>query len=334
MKASPNERRKIKFGLAAKLNLILSLVFFLSVCGFGFLLSSIFENGAKAEVEAQALIVNQFANATRSYTQEHITPLLQQQLQSATQFTSEAIPAAAARQTFDFFRDDEPYNDFFYKAAADNPTNPRDRADEFEMALLERFRSENAPTLLSGIRNFGPEEFFYVAQPLKLNNPSCLECHSIPANAPASLIASYGSENGFGWQLNSVIATQIVSVPYRQIADMARHRSIQGIAVLAAILILILLILNILLSKVVVQPILKIARTAQLVASEDNLDVEFPFEKSNNEFGVLSRAISSMIYGLKTFAQELEYRDRAEGIHDVNSIEYSSHSSSSGGESR
>ena len=41
--------------------------------------------------------------------------------------------------------------------------------------------------------------------------------------APANLILTYGSANGFGWKLNEVIGAQIVSVPTTVAENIASH---------------------------------------------------------------------------------------------------------------
>lgn len=50
-----------------------------------------------------------------------------------------------------------------------------------------------------------------------------MECHSTPDVAPAAMVRKYGSANGFGWNLDPIIAAQIVSVPI-SVADEAFHR--------------------------------------------------------------------------------------------------------------
>ena len=52
----------------------------------------------------------------------------------------------------------------------------------------------------------------YLAHPIAAA-PGCLTCHSQPSVAPASLVKRYGSQNGFGWKPNEIVAAQIVSVP-------------------------------------------------------------------------------------------------------------------------
>ena len=66
----------------------------------------------------------------------------------------------------------------------------------------------------------------FVANPVRATK-ECLQCHGVASDAPAGLIARYGSANGFGWQPNEIIGAQIVSVPMAlpvKIANQAYHR--------------------------------------------------------------------------------------------------------------
>jgi protein-histidine pros-kinase len=65
----------------------------------------------------------------------------------------------------------------------------------------------------------GPSLF--LARAIKVNNVSCLECHSTADKAPAEMIKLYGSANGFGWRMNDIIGAQIVSVPMAVPVQMA-----------------------------------------------------------------------------------------------------------------
>ena len=55
----------------------------------------------------------------------------------------------------------------------------------------------------------------YLARPIRAAG-RVLDLSQPAAAAPATVIARYGSSNGFGWQANDVIGAQIVSVPVRQ----------------------------------------------------------------------------------------------------------------------
>ncbi|MBN2800101.1 MAG: diguanylate cyclase, partial [Deltaproteobacteria bacterium] len=84
----------------------------------------------------------------------------------------------------------------YFKLASDNPRNPVNAADEEELALLQRMNDEQLDDYHEVIRKDGRDVLF-VALPVAMTGPSCLRCHGDPADAPAELVARYGSEKGF-----------------------------------------------------------------------------------------------------------------------------------------
>ena len=51
-----------------------------------------------------------------------------------------------------------------------------------------------------------------------------MECHSRPAAAPPAMIASYGTDHGFGWKPGSLVAAQILSVPMSVPVGIAKNK--------------------------------------------------------------------------------------------------------------
>src|SRR5260370_30598885 len=105
------------------------------------------------------------------------------------------------------------YPDYAYKEAALNPTNPRDRAVAWEADVVNQFRNEAGRLEISGTRVTPEGVSLYLARPFQIKDPACLSCHTTPEMAPVAMVKRYGSDNGFGWQLNEVIGAQLVSVP-------------------------------------------------------------------------------------------------------------------------
>jgi len=70
----------------------------------------------------------------REYTSDNVVPLLKD-----SNFTRLlAMVPASTRKVFEKFHERPEYSSFFYKAkCASNPTNFKDRVDEFETKLLE-----------------------------------------------------------------------------------------------------------------------------------------------------------------------------------------------------
>src|SRR4029079_16842854 len=114
------------------------------------------------------------------------------------------------------------YPDYSYREAALNPTNPEDRATDWEADIINDFKAHPDKAETTMQRSTPTGEFTVLARPI-VTKPACLECHSNAAAAPASMVAIYGSENGFGWKASEVAGAQVVSVPHAASAIRAEH---------------------------------------------------------------------------------------------------------------
>ena len=128
-----------------------------------------------------------------------------------TEFHPQSVPAFAATEIFSYLR--EKFPDYFYKEATLNPTNPRDRATDWESDIVNQFRAGGLPNEFVATREAPTGAALVLARPIRVNNVSCLECHSTPDKAPAEMIKLYGTANGFNWKMDDIIGAQIVSVP-------------------------------------------------------------------------------------------------------------------------
>jgi len=137
------------------------------------------------------------------------------------EFHPQSVPAFAATEIFAYLR--EKFPDYFYKEATLNPTNPRDRATDWESDVVNQFRGDSARAEFIGTRDSSTGTALFLSRPIKVNNVSCLECHSTPDKAPAEMIKLYGGDNGFGWKLDDIIGAQIVSVPVSVPVRMAEN---------------------------------------------------------------------------------------------------------------
>lgn len=205
--------------LLAKFNLIL-----LSVFGVGGLIIAWFAysfliSNARREVLDQARLMVANAKAVRDYTADDVSPLLQQNPRHKVKFLAETVPFYAATTTFNRLR--KSYPDFAYKEATLNPTNPEDRATDWEADVIQMLRDHPEQSEVMGERETPAGRSLYLAHPIK-TDASCLECHSLPASAPHAMVATYGTANGFGWKLNSLVGAQIVSVPMSVPVQIAR----------------------------------------------------------------------------------------------------------------
>lgn len=245
--------------LERKFNLLLLLVFLLGIV----LIASSLSFAMNYQVGSQAKILLQTMNSVRNYTSEQVQPLFTEQLQSESPFIPVTVPAYSAARVFEHFIQDPKFQNYRYKEAALNPTNLNDQADDFETTLVHQFRDDSNRRELSGYRTDMGQRLYYLARPLTVTKPSCLQCHGDPKTAPPSVLQSYGSEHGFGWQLNEVVAAQVVYVPAQQVLMSGLTNLMPIIGILIGLFVLIGLVINGLLRQTVIRPIQQLMAIAK-----------------------------------------------------------------------
>ena len=210
--------------LLTKFNLILVAIFAVSGVLIAQLSYSFLIGNARREVMEQAKLMMAGATSVRDYTANDLSPLLQQLPRHRVHFLAETIPFYAATTTFNNIR--KAYPDYAYKEAALNPTNPEDRASDWEADIIDDLRDHPDEREKTGERDTADGPDLYLARPI-VAEPECMECHSLPRLAPPALRAVYGTANGFGWKEGEIIGAQIISVPLSvpiAIANRAYHR--------------------------------------------------------------------------------------------------------------
>ncbi|PSN20430.1 histidine kinase [filamentous cyanobacterium CCP5] len=292
--------------LAQKFTLILMLVFVGGIVASGIALSTVLTRNAQAHLTNNAVMLMETMNSVREYTSSQVQPELVDRLN--TEFLPETVPAYSAREVFEVFRVHPDYSEFFYKEATLNPTNLRDKADEFEAQIVERFRQEDFSGQVSGFRDTPAGEIYYIARPIRVSKESCLECHSSPSVAPATMIERYGSANGFDWSLNEIVGAQVISVPAERVLSAARQSLVLILGIFIAAFAIAIFLVNFWLKRYVVRPINRMVMTAEAVSMGDTA-AEFT-QTSNDEVGKLADAFNRMRTSLQMAMQRLDrYRE-------------------------
>lgn len=274
-----------------KFNTLLIIAFIVGIILSGVTLSNQLYQRAQHEISIQAELLMETMNSLRNYTQEEVNPLLKPQLETQKEFIPELIPTFAVKQVSRNLSQSDKYKKFSYKDATLNPTNPDDQADEFETKLVEYFKSHPEVDEINNFRQFKDGERFYTARPFVVKEKRCLECHSRPEIAPKSLLKTYG-ENGFGWELNDIVAAQMVYVPSEEVFHNARKAIFKMMSIVVIIFITVILLMNYLLKKVVTLRIRNIAKTANAISTGE-MGSKFQ-EDSKDEIGLLAVAFERM----------------------------------------
>lgn len=275
--------------LLFKFNLVFILIFSVGLAATGYVSWTLLERNARDEIAQNARLLMDTALAARTYTSTQVNPLLETQMKYT--FLPQSVPAYAATEVFNDLR--KTHNEYGYKEAVLNPTNPRNRAVDWETDIITQFRGNNQWKELIGDRETPTGASFYVARPIRISNPACLRCHSTVDAAPKTMLERYGPANGFGWTLNDVVGAQIVSVPTRVPLERARGAFTVFMGSIAGVFVVIGIVLNLMLWAVVIRPIGKLSHFADRV-SLGELDMPEFERRSRDEIGMLARSIGRM----------------------------------------
>jgi methyl-accepting chemotaxis protein len=275
-------------GLRLKFNLVMFAVFVVGLGVTGYLCYELLHRNARDEVLRNAGVMMEAALSMRGYTVGKVRPLLPH---DPDKFLPESVPAFAATEIMGLLR--KKYPDYSYKEAALNPTNPRNRAVDWESDILNAFRSAAGGSEISGVRDTPTGRSLYLARPLQIRDEACLSCHTNPEMAPASMVRLYGASNGFGWKLNEVVAAQIVSVPMDLPIRNANRAFVTFMSSLAVVFTVLFVLLNAMLTLFIVQPITQLSQTAEMI-SRGRLDVPDFADRGRDEVSLLGQAFNRM----------------------------------------
>ncbi len=282
-------------GLRMKFNLVLLLAFVIGLALTAYLSDRILKDNAREEVIQSARIMMESALGARAYTSENIRPLLT--LQMKRQFLPQTVSAYAAAQSFKALRAKFP--DYTYKEAALNPTNPNDRASDWEADMIHEFRNNAARKELIIERDTPTGRMLNLARPLGIYDEGCLICHGKVDDAPKTMTDIYGVNNGFGWKMTEIIGAQVVTVPMSVPLARAQKTFTTFMILLGGVFLLLLVLLNILLHFVVIRPVVQIAGIANEV-SMGKPDVPEYVKPGSDEISSLSQSFSRMRLSLES----------------------------------
>lgn len=105
-------------------------------------------------------------------------------------------------------------------------------------------------------------------------------------------MATYGTENSFGWKFNEIIGAEVVFIPAQEVFDKFDRNWSLIMGLFVAIFTAVVLLINFLIKKTLIQRIRKMEKIAQKISTGD-MSANFD-EKSNDEIGGLAAAFRRM----------------------------------------
>ena len=285
-------------GLRLKFNLVLVVVFLAGFAAAGAVSRQLLLENAREEVIRDARLMMEAAISVRTYTVEQVRPHLIKQLDEV--FLPQTVPAFAATEAISHLR--KKYKEYSYKEATLNPTNPRNRTADWEADIVNQFRQNAEVKEIVSERQSSTGRSLFIAHPIQIGNPACLQCHSTPSAAPPSMLKIYGEANGFGWKHNEVVGAQVVSVPMEVPLRNANRAFTTFMASLAGVFVAVFVVLNVMLSWLIVRPIRRMSEDADKISTGDFGVPEFK-EKGRDEVATLGSSFNRMRRSLEKAMQ-------------------------------
>lgn len=276
--------------LLTKFNLVLIVVFgvgifLISDNAYNFLMQN-----AKQQVLQQAELMEASASATKDYTEQQVSPILEKTPQHSKNFLSQTIPFYAVNVTFKLLRNS--YSDYTLREAALNPLNLDDRATEWEADLINYFRDHPDQSQHMGERDTPTGRVLYVANAISAG-PGCLQCHSEPSIAPKAMVRHYGGEHGFQWKPNEIIGAQIISVPMSVPIAMADKGFRNLLISLGAIFLFTIALIDVAMYLIVIRPLRRVSKNADII-SKGEIDLPLLEIKGKDEISEVTASFNRM----------------------------------------
>ncbi|NQZ69801.1 MAG: DUF3365 domain-containing protein [Lentisphaeria bacterium] len=275
--------------LKLKFNIALGSIFVFGLLVTSFITNKILHTNAKNNVIERAGLMMESATAVRTYTVEEVKPLIKDQLEET--FHPQSVPSYAATTNFNMLRKN--YPEYSYKEATLNPTNPKDRAVDWETDIITQFGNDTDLKQIVGERETPTGLYLYLAKPIRITNADCLVCHSVPGNAPKSMIDKYGDSNGFGWKMNEVVGSKIVSVPLSLPIKQANDTLKTFITCYVLVFMVCFLFMNFFISFMIMRPMKKMLDIADHV-SNGELDADEFEDTGGDEISQLGGSFNRM----------------------------------------
>jgi HAMP domain-containing protein len=251
--------------LLAKFNLLLIVVFGLGLALIAINARSFLLEDAKQTVLSEAKLMAASSKATRDYTDEEISPILENTPEHKNEFLPQTIPFYAATVTFNRLR--KTFSDYTYKEATLNPTNLTDRATDWEADIINHFRNNpDDKNDVVGERDSAVGPTLYLARPIAVES-GCLTCHSSPSVAPKAMLKRYGTQNGFGWHQNEIVAAQIISIPMTVPIKLANDGLRNLLITLGTIFFAAIALIDIGMYFIVIRPLRRVSHAADRIST-------------------------------------------------------------------
>ena len=227
---------------------------------------------------------------------EYIAKDVRQDLLDAKLFQSPAISGTVTTSfVANHFLKKQP--EYYIKIVSDNPLNKMNLPEPLETEFLTQYRADKELKQITQVGEIKGKDFLMSSRPA-IAHQECMMCHGEPTEAPAPITDKYGTTSGYHYKLNSVVGTIGVGVPLADINTLAVRHGMIAVGFITLIFGLIFVIINALVKKSILEPIMDITQAA-VALSKGNLDQEINIKQDGSEIGELAKSFELLRRSLK-----------------------------------
>lgn len=286
--------------LVKRFNKVLLVIYIISVLVTAPAMYFYTENQVVSRAQEDLVLLVDVVKSVQKYVATDLRPHFSKQ----NIYYSPAISGiVASARVSKYLKKEQPK--YIIRNVSDNPLNLNNMATGFELDLLKEFRQSRMTDEIRRVGTINGKEYIINAAPKVTYSKGCMRCHGVPSKAPADVVNVYGTESGFGWKLNQVVGVSIVGVPLDDIQKLTFERSAYMIGALTILFALLFMIINSLVRRLILTPIVEMTDVAKAVSGGDLYRVVDETSR-NDEIGELSKAFELMRRSLVTAMKRLK----------------------------
>ncbi|MCB2186866.1 MAG: DUF3365 domain-containing protein [Deltaproteobacteria bacterium] len=197
-------------------------------------------------------------------------------------------------------------SNYYYKECAINARTPQNEADAHERSFIQELNADPKLQVRSQIREINGARYYEVLRRGEVMEQTCLRCHSTADQAPAEMVARYGSERSFHRREGEVVSAIAIRIPLEAAmaqGDRFTRTLAIGIAVVLAGLGVLVLWLN---QRLFSRPLDRMrAETARIALGGEHLGESVP-QDFPGEWNLLAQEFNTMSTELREIYDNLE----------------------------
>lgn len=247
------------------------------------------------------------AEASRTYVKDVLRPSMKKMLPPGQFHLPSMSTSFVTRNIMN--RIQERFPEFQYIRAANNPRNPINQADDFELKMLQWFTDHHDNDQWSGIMSKNNRSFYARLKPIYAEK-GCLYCHGKPEDAPQELKKIYGAGRGYGYVIGDIVAVESIYIPVDE-TFLRIKQKIWLDFILGIVSFLILFgFMYLLFNKTVVSQLRGLLTVFRNIAGKDEHLAKDAEIEAADEIGQLRKEFENVASHLKQIHKELKVSER------------------------